>query len=196
MTYEEWKESIDEKYGEGYFETERKKVLNYSSDKKQYEKYKSVLGKENLPKTFDLFQDLKYNNIKEWELLKNYKMSIQIGELSPLSNFELYKHINTEIDEKLIGVFTDNGIKITGKSSHFIARTIGSVEQKRNGVNVDISLETITKPGKIEPIRNNANGNSHKFISEKAAVSVNPDTGILIQVNPLHKKSWRENNDN
>ena len=72
MTYEEWKKSIDEKYGEGYFETERKKVLNYSSDKKQYEKYKSVLGAKNVPQSFDKFQELKYNNSEGWADIKYY----------------------------------------------------------------------------------------------------------------------------
>lgn len=32
---------------------------NAKSDKAQYEKYIKVLGKENMPKTFDMFQDLK-----------------------------------------------------------------------------------------------------------------------------------------
>ena len=72
MTYEEWKKSIDKKYGEGYFETERKKVLNYSSDKKQYEKYKSVLGAKNVPQSFDKFQELKYNNSEGWADIKYY----------------------------------------------------------------------------------------------------------------------------
>lgn len=50
--------------------TEEIKVKNQSSDKKQYEKYKEVLGNQS-PKSFDKFQELKYNSSNEWNALKN-----------------------------------------------------------------------------------------------------------------------------
>lgn len=46
------------------------KIHNRYSDKKQYEKYKEILG-EQIPKSFDKFQKLKYNNSEEWEALKS-----------------------------------------------------------------------------------------------------------------------------
>jgi SPP1 gp7 family putative phage head morphogenesis protein len=49
---------------------EENKIKNKSRDKKQYEKYKEVLRKSS-PKSFDDFQNLKYNNSEEYELLKN-----------------------------------------------------------------------------------------------------------------------------
>ena len=67
MTYKDWynkyvKDNPEEELAE-------KKVKNLSSDKKQYEIYKSVLGK-NAPKSFDKFQELKYNNSNEYSQLK------------------------------------------------------------------------------------------------------------------------------
>lgn len=48
---------------------EEKKIKNKASDKKQYEKFKEVLGKE-IPKSFDKFQELKYNNSKKWDFVR------------------------------------------------------------------------------------------------------------------------------
>ncbi len=165
-----------------------KAIVNQKSDKKQYEKYISILGVDNMPKTFDLFQGMKYNNIEEWEMLKAYYRSINSGELTALADFELYKKVSYEIDKKLIGQQTANGIIVTNKSAHFVARTIGSIEQRRSGVSVEESFLTITKPLKIDPIRHNINGDSQRFVSELAMVTINPSTGILIQVNPRHRK--------
>ena len=70
MTYEDWKKQVDETHGGGTWETERKKVLNRAADRRQYDKYRETLGKKNLPKTLDGFQQLKYNKSKEWDELK------------------------------------------------------------------------------------------------------------------------------
>lgn len=38
--------------------------------KKEYNEYIKVLGKENMPKTFDLFLDMRYNNAEYWKFVK------------------------------------------------------------------------------------------------------------------------------
>ena len=48
-----------------------KAIINAKSDKAQYDKYISILGKDNMPETFDLFQKMKYNNSGEWEDIKS-----------------------------------------------------------------------------------------------------------------------------
>ena len=60
-----------------------------------------------------------------WEEYRNYTRSIEIGELTPLADFKLYQNISEEIDEVLMGVITSDGIRISGKSAHFVARVIG-----------------------------------------------------------------------
>lgn len=187
MTYGEWKKSIDERYGKGYYDKKRKMLENRNADKLQLEKYRDVLGGKNLPKSLDKFQELKYNKTDEWNMLKSYKRAVQIGELSPLADFELYKKVSRKIDETLVGITTQNGITITGKSSHFIARTIGSVEQKRNGVLIEYSKRALEKPVKVKKIKFNKNGKSQKFEGNNCFVTVNPETGILIQTNPCGK---------
>ena len=75
MTYSEWIDSLSDEQ-KAAFEKNVKMYKNRSSDKKQYERYTNVLGKENVPKSFDLFQDLKYNDIAKYEDLKYYYRNI------------------------------------------------------------------------------------------------------------------------
>lgn len=185
-TYEQWKQMQDDKYGTGSVDKARQMAYNKSADLRQYEQYKQVLG-NNAPKSFNDFQNIKYDDTL-YSMFKGYANSIKTGELTPLADFELYKNINNEIDSKLVGITTSNGIQITGKSKHFIARTIGSVEQRRNGVSVDNSLDVLTNDNAtVFPVRENANGRSQKFRYNDVEITINPDTGILIQVNPWKK---------
>ncbi len=181
MTYEEWKKKQDELYGEGFIDLERKKVYNEKADKKQYERYKEVLGK-NAPTTFKDFQKIKYEG--EWTFFYEYFKSIKRGELTTLSNFDLYKEIGLKIDSILVNKTTQNGIIITGKSYHFIARTIGSVFQRRSGVSVEDTLDAVLHPLTIDAVINNKNGQSQRFKGKSCFVTINPSTGVLIQVNP------------
>lgn len=59
MTYAEWKEMQDKKYGEGTVDTVRKMNYNKSEDQRQYDKYKKVIGKD-APKKLEDFQNIKY----------------------------------------------------------------------------------------------------------------------------------------
>ena len=93
------------------------------------------------------------------------------------------------MDEKLIGIVTSNNITITDKSNHSIARVIGSIEQIRNGVQVSDVLDALTtSDSEILPIRESKNGRSQKFRNKVVEVSINPDTGNIIQVNPVHTR--------
>ena len=79
MDYKEWyQKCVVDKYGEQKAETFQKMIRNKASDRKQFNKFKEVLGKES-PKTLKDFQELKYNNIEEWKLTKyNYKLRKEV----------------------------------------------------------------------------------------------------------------------
>lgn len=70
MNYQEWYA----KYVEGNAEAEarEKASKNTSSDQKQFEQYKEVLG-DDMPKSFADFQNLKYNEPEKWKKLKKKK---------------------------------------------------------------------------------------------------------------------------
>ncbi len=67
MSYHEWYKEFVENNPQAIIN--EKKIKNKYSDSKQFEKYKEILG-EDAPKTFADFQELKYNNNKEYEELK------------------------------------------------------------------------------------------------------------------------------
>lgn len=186
LKYEQWKEIPDSKYGKGKVDTERKKAYNEKADRQQFERYKTLLG-NNSPKKFVDFQKIKYG--EDWDAFKAYSKSIKTDELTPFADFDLYKEIGKEMDEKLVGKVTSNGVLITEKSKHSIARVIGSVEQRRNGVKVDDIVDALTsKDADVLPVREMSNGRSQKFSNGVVEVSINPDTGNIIQVNPIHQK--------
>ena len=188
MTFAQWENT---KRGEGAIAAERytkKAAERETKDRKQYAEYKAVLGK-NAPKTFGEFKDLKYNS-GEWENFKPYKRAVQTGELTALADFSLYQETSMEIDDKLVGLTTSNGITITGKSNHFISRVIGSVEQRRSGVDIQAVAEALTyQEADVHPIKIYKDGStSQKFRHGGVEVTVNPNTGNLIQTNPKAKK--------
>lgn len=185
-TYADWKKMQDEKYGEGFVDTARKKAYNEKADREQYAKYKESLGK-NAPSSFAEFQVLKYESPDVYEHYKNYARSVRTGELTPLADFDLYMRASKKIDEIFIGTQALAGTEITGKSYHFIARTIGSVEERRNGVPLKDSLDAILNPIRLDDAVRSQKGGSQRYVGRKASVTINPDTGLLIQVNP-HKE--------
>ncbi len=69
MNYDEWyKQHVVSKYGEQKAETLQKMIRNKTSDRKQYENYKEILGKD-VPKSFTDFRELKYNDCNEYKLI-------------------------------------------------------------------------------------------------------------------------------
>ncbi|WP_159459806.1 minor capsid protein [Scatolibacter rhodanostii] len=168
MKYKEWKE----------------KIL-VSKDLKEYNSFVETLGK-NAPESIDIFKEIKYNN-KKYELFKAYARSLESGELTALADFTLYEHTSDKIDNILIRLTTSKGTQITSKSNHFINRVIGSVEEKRSGVDIEDIKQALTNPEKIDS-RVGKTVSSDRYFGERVIVTANPDTGKLIQANPRHRK--------
>ncbi len=61
--------------------------INYKSDLKQYENYKSILGNGS-PKTLEEFQNLKYNNSKSWDRVQTQYNDKQVVNLLNENNIE------------------------------------------------------------------------------------------------------------
>ncbi|WP_243157527.1 minor capsid protein [Clostridium sporogenes] len=164
---------------------EEKKIQNKATDTRQFAKYKEILGKE-MPTSFDKFQELKYNNVNEWDTMKDYYKSRVKGDISAFSTLGDYKLCKNKIENNLIGITTPNEIKIESYSKHFIDRVLGAsndfkTNAPRDGVEIEDIKNALENPLKIkeEPRKG-----SHKIIGEKVTVSINPKTGNLIQCNP------------
>lgn len=73
---------------------------NHDKDTVQYKKYKEVLGKQ-MPKSFDKFQDMKYNNINKYEDLGLLYKDTKSGKVWLKSTFATEKKFKKHIDKHL-----------------------------------------------------------------------------------------------
>lgn len=172
----------------------------HSSNRSFVNRLKSY-GIENPPKSIDKFREMEYTNPPKYKLMSAYITSVKEGKISPLVGYENYIRIHDDINKRLVGITTSNGIKITGQSNHFIERVIGvakdpATKQKRFGVDIDDLRDALLNGNVKKPkISRDKKGNilydekgnplmSQKFASEKCEVTVNPVMGNLIQCNP------------
>lgn len=169
---------------EEYIQTRKEQQADAIAEKlrygNEYAQVKESLGK-NAPKSLEEFRDLKYSS-GEWGQFQSYRKSIESGKLSAFADFELYKKTGSEIDKTLVGVTTSNGILIASKSDTLISYVIGSVDERRSGIDIKDIYATLTDPNaKVYPPRTKANGSiSQKFSLGDVDVFVNPETGNLI----------------
>lgn len=70
MTYDQWYQTYV--VGNPDAELNEKKIRNRYSDRKQLERYRAIIG-DDIPKTLDDFQNLKYNEPEKWKELKSLK---------------------------------------------------------------------------------------------------------------------------
>lgn len=193
-----------------YSEKDRVRVVGFNKSVSQkavygnnryFVKQMKSYGIENPPKSLDIFENMKYNNSPECKLMNAYITSVKKGKFSPLVGYDHYKKLHNEINNSLVGLTTTNGIEITGQSDHFIERVIGVIKdpdtgKKRLGVELQDIQDALTngKAMKLK-ISRDKNGNilydedgkpkiSQLFVTDKCAVSINPETGVLIQCNP------------
>lgn len=183
MTYKDWYKKYVE--SDPKYKIEETKYTNRHTDKKQHERYLKVLGKD-LPGKLDDFQNLKYTDNYTWELMKDYFKSRSNNMISAFTSFKEYSEVKEAINKDLVGLVTPNGIIIKGQSKHFIERVFGTSNdpntcRPRSGVELSDIKDTIVN-GIIRTRKNDPE--SIKLISEKCIVSINPNTGILIQTNP------------
>lgn len=107
MSYTDWKERFVTEKGQQAWDYYEKSVKNKAADTKQYNKYKSVLGK-NAPKSLEEFQKLKYTNSEEWDKIKSKvqeelpkmdfdRMELFVGTLSNRQTRLWYKYHDENI---------------------------------------------------------------------------------------------------
>ncbi len=130
-------------------------------------------------------RQLMYTNPPEYEQQQKYLHSVNSGMLSPLSGYNLYKEYHGRIQDEIINSFTPNGIRITEQSNHFLERVIGTTydpgtKKPRSVVSLDTVKETLST-GVVNPSKEKDGRISQAFVGKECIVTVNPDTGQLIQ---------------
>lgn len=164
-------------------------------------------GIENPPKTLDIFENMKYNNPPEYELMSTYINSVKTGYMSPLVGYDLYKATYEKVQSEIIGTVTSNGIIIKGQSKHFLERYFGTIsnpsdpkKKPRSGVTFEDIKDALYNGKSLDPkvsrdksgdILYDKDGNpkiSQQLYTNSCEVSINPYTGILIQCNPIRRR--------
>ena len=103
ISYKEWYKNNVSNYGKEKVEASYKATKNLKIDKEQYNRYKKVLGVENVPTNLEKWQEMKYNNPNEWKRLKkdyyvvnnNRFLQTKLNFTNPLTNKEEFIPQNT-----------------------------------------------------------------------------------------------------
>lgn len=93
-SYKKWEQMLIDQHGKEDLQLARKKVKNFNANLEQFNRYKSVIGPENTPKTLDDFQDMKYNEGRDYKLIKtdyNRRMKLKNNPELKLPNAEVVK---------------------------------------------------------------------------------------------------------
>ena len=156
---------------------------------------KSINAQSTSLNTVAKYYDARYNNTEEYRLLMQYANSVKSGWLSPLAGFDLYKSTHERIQTELLGKTTADGTVITGHTAHFMERMFGTLVDpdklkydlkiiRRSGVGYEAMRDTVLNPERINPVKTDSRGKRSVRLIGKAIVTINPDTGQLIQLNP------------
>lgn len=164
-----------------------------------YQKWSREIGANPPIETLAKYYDVKYDNSPRYALLEQYAKDVQTGWISPLAGFETYEKLYHRIQNEIVGRTTSAGTEITGQVPHFMQRVIGTMVDpqklkddlqiiRRSGVSVDDIKDALFSPESVDPPAVRASGKrSVRYIGKNCVVTVNPDTGELIQTN-LRKK--------
>ena len=189
---------------------ERANVLKFDKQKaakatgraQEYHSYwlKGIGAEKTSLKTLDKYYAGKYSSSPEYNLLKIYARDVGSGWISPNASFDRYLEAYNDIQNNIVGKTTSNGIVITGQREHFMQRVLGTavdpkkykddhVKLSRSGVEVEDVKQALFNSVSVDPpVVSNDGLRSVRFIGEKCIVSVNPDTGELIQTNPRKRR--------
>ena len=69
-TYEDWINKLRDSYSDDEIAKHKEMILNRSKDNEQYRNIKTIIPKEDWPTTLDSFQEIKYNDGRDWQLTK------------------------------------------------------------------------------------------------------------------------------
>lgn len=170
-----------------------------------YKTWSKSIGVDSSIKNLAEYYEVKYNDIPRYELLQNYAADVKSGWISPLAGFDGYEALHNQIQSEIVGKRATNGILISGQSRHFIQRVVGTMIDpqkfknnlqivRRSGVEItDIKDALFSKSSVVNVTLRNNGKTSVKFTGENCMVTLNPETGILIQVNPKKVKTNVEN---
>lgn len=181
---------------DGYQDVWSKKEFNSQREaRKAREKELLLYTKKHI----DIMDVQSYNNSPKEKILKLfsvYEEDVKAGWITPLFSFKEYVELYERIEKDIIGKTTVGGVVIKGQSRHFLQRVIGTkVDPKiyrehhrklsRSGVEFEDIVDALFDGVAYDPVYDPVNKRwGQMYKGKKCKVTVNPETGNLIQCNP------------
>lgn len=102
--YDQWLKRQQDKHGVDTVDVYMKKTKNLTKDRKQFSRYRNVLGNQYIPDTLKEFQEIKYTDDKQWNDLEyNYRTvnryKTDYGKVDAKTILELDKEALTAKDK-------------------------------------------------------------------------------------------------
>ena len=121
-------------------------------------------------------------------MLKGHNHAVEIGEIHVLIGFTVYKSVSQEVEDKVIGLKTFDGIPIESYATHFINRVIGQTstqhEGMRQGVPIEDVIEAIKNGGDVKMELSARGEKRMQYRGKKCSIVIGLENNRLIQVNP------------
>ena len=142
-----------------------------------------------------------YSNTPIKTLKDIWRSGIETGWMSALVNYEDFVETYYQLYSSLVGERTKDCIEIKSISEHFMYRLFGTLVDpkiykeehkiiRRPGVEVENAIDALLY-GESTPVVYDDEGKPSKvYFNNRCKVSMNPDTGNLIQCNPSSRK-WK-----
>lgn len=186
------KTQMERVYGDlkGKVAPSKKQYQEYKQEKeKKHQEWLHSIGADGTTlKTVAEYEEAKYNKTREYILLKGYAKAVSKGDISVLVGFDVYRQTADEVEKKIIGMETSDGIKIESYATHFIDRVIGQTSTShpgmRMGVPVDDAYKAL-KTGKPTQEKKMKSGDVRKmYFGNSCSVVISVTDSRLIQTNP------------
>ena len=159
-----------------------------SNTERQYKEWVEKIGQKNMPETVDKFFEIKHNNTKEYQqivrdidLHRQYKEAVKNGKVDDVG-FVVFKDTLEKARKRLVGIKV-NDLTVKEVSIHLIERIIGSEKEKRKGVPIEKVAQALEKGDLVKRTDTSA-----KYYYDGVEVSINTETGKIIQCNPKSRK--------
>lgn len=168
-----------------------KQYAKYKQDKEdKHRKWLHSIGADDTTlKTVAQYEEARYTRSREYVLLKGYSRAVQKGDIHALTGFKVYRQTATNVENKIVGTKTSDGITIESYATHFIDRIIGQTSTSHSGMRLGVPVadayDAIKRPTDIDQDYTMADGNVRRtYFGKRAIVTISVRDGRLIQTNP------------
>lgn len=204
MSYDEWRDK--------YVDEDTQRSIRFNEKRKKYDKDFDVhvdqLGAHKLPNK-EIYAKTMFEGGRNAKLMNTYLSDRTKKTIEPLTDYRLYYELDARLKNEVIGQYTSDNRIIEDNSMHLISRIIGAKEEvkydssgnpkvdskgdevteRREGVSIDNLLYTL-QHGDVSQSAHSDNVMVYK--SEYAKVTLNKNSGNIIQVSPQKRKKGHD----